>query len=270
MAPVAVSDALLAAAPHVGAYVAELFGITAEADAFAKDVRERDPIWRFKREFAKKRVLKADAGKAWVASGGTAASAADVARAAFTAVLPSFARDALADEELAVARATMLVFEVDEIARKAAKAGGAEWTPELRVRAAHIRAAVAGVEQGPGVTRATATAGADATDQENASLVALVLDATEAWLAQRSHDHGDPAHRWASFHLPRRSTTTTSSKIPARPRAHPELFVGPEHERRERGSFVLTDRRGSAREVEEQIDYCILCHERDKDSYSKG
>ena len=69
MAPAAVSDALLAAAPHVGAYVAELFGITAEADAFAKDVRERDPIWRFKREFAKKRVLKADAGKAWVALG---------------------------------------------------------------------------------------------------------------------------------------------------------------------------------------------------------
>ena len=52
--------------------------------------------------------------------------------------------------------------------------------------------------------------------------------------------------------------------------AFPELFVGPEEGRRERGSFTLTDRRADARHVEQEIDYCLYCHERDKDSCSKG
>ena len=268
MSPVAVSTALLAAAPHVGAFVADLFGVTPETDAFAKDVRDRDPIWRFKRDFAKKRVLKADAGKAWAASGRGADVAGAVARAAFEAVLPSYAMDARADEELAVARATLLVFEVDEIARKAAKAGGAVWTPELRVRASAIRAVVSLVDAGlPGAMSAVEAA----SDEENARLVASVLDAAEAWLAHRTHDHGDPAHGWPSFHVPR--TLDYDHLVEIRrpdPEHLPEMFVGPDHERRERGSFVLTDRRGGAREVEEQIDYCILCHERDKDSCSKG
>ncbi|NUQ79070.1 MAG: FAD-dependent oxidoreductase [Polyangiaceae bacterium] len=50
----------------------------------------------------------------------------------------------------------------------------------------------------------------------------------------------------------------------------PELFVGPEHERRERDGFALTDRRWGVREVEAEVDYCIFCHEQDKDSCTKG
>ena len=52
--------------------------------------------------------------------------------------------------------------------------------------------------------------------------------------------------------------------------AVPELFVGPAHDRRERLGFSLTDRRMRRREVEAEIDYCLLCHDRDKDSCSKG
>jgi NADPH-dependent glutamate synthase beta subunit-like oxidoreductase/NAD(P)H-flavin reductase len=271
MAPTAVSTALLAAAPHVGAYVAELFGVVPEVEAFAQDVRERDPIWRFKRDFAKKRVLKADAGKAWRATGETVETAAGLARVAFTAVLPSFEGECLSDEELAVARATLLLFEVDEIARKAAKAGGAHWTPALRAQVDAVRSALSRGSLVVGGKKVAATVGPEATDEENATLIALVLDAAEAWLAHRNHDHGDPAHRWPSFHMPR--TLDYDHLVEIRrpePDTTPELFVGPDHERRERGSFVLTDRRGGAREVEEQIDYCILCHERDKDSCSKG
>jgi NADPH-dependent glutamate synthase beta subunit-like oxidoreductase/NAD(P)H-flavin reductase len=50
----------------------------------------------------------------------------------------------------------------------------------------------------------------------------------------------------------------------------PELFVGPHHERRQRLGFSLTDSRMSAREVEQEIDYCMLCHDREKDSCSHG
>ena len=271
MAPTEVSSALLAAAPHVGAFVAEHFGVTAEAEAFAHDVRERDPIWRFKRDFAKKRVLKAEAGKAWRALGLGDEEARAVARGVLAAVLPSFDADSRGDEELAVARATILVAEVDETARKAAKAGGAHWTDELRARGSAITRVLAGLGKGSASIAAAAALTSDPSDLDRGRGATFALDAVEAWLARRHGDHGDRVHGWPSMHVPRTLDYDHLVEIrrPERDRL-PELFVGPEHERRERGSFTLTDRRGGAREVEEQIDYCILCHERDKDSCTKG
>ena len=39
---------------------------------------------------------------------------------------------------------------------------------------------------------------------------------------------------------------------------------------RKRDGFALTDRRGTRRNVTKHIDYCMICHEREKDSCSKG
>ena len=50
----------------------------------------------------------------------------------------------------------------------------------------------------------------------------------------------------------------------------PELFVGHEHKLRHRDGFKLTDRRGTPRQVLGQVDYCMYCHDREKDSCSKG
>ena len=50
----------------------------------------------------------------------------------------------------------------------------------------------------------------------------------------------------------------------------PEAMVGPEWRLRRRDGFKLTDARMKPREVLSEIHYCVLCHERDKDSCSKG
>jgi protein-export chaperone SecB len=50
----------------------------------------------------------------------------------------------------------------------------------------------------------------------------------------------------------------------------PELVEGPGRHRRHRDGFRLTDRRWSRLEVLDTIDYCLYCHNRDKDSCSKG
>ena len=57
-----------------------------------------------------------------------------------------------------------------------------------------------------------------------------------------------------------------------RPRADlPEAMIGPDAQLRRRDGFALTDRALArrARSLSE-IHYCVLCHERDKDSCSKG
>ena len=56
-----------------------------------------------------------------------------------------------------------------------------------------------------------------------------------------------------------------------RPNAQvPEQIVGPSARLRRRDGFTLTDPRWQVREVVSEISYCVICHERDKDSCSKG
>ncbi len=259
MKPEAVSEALLAAAPHVSTFLGTLFAVDKELHQLRSDVRSRDPLWRFKREFAKKRVLGANAGKAWAALGLDFAAAQKVSTLAIRAVVT----DPKVDDELAYATGTMLLFEVDDVARKAAKGGGVTFTDELKARAK----TVADTLRGGAVPLPT---GGARGGSEDIDAVMFALDAIEACLHVRHQDHHDPAHRWDSLHQPHTLDHANLVQIRRPDPKLPELFVGPQEERRERGSFLLTDQRGAAREVEREIDYCIFCHNRDKDSCSKG
>jgi NADPH-dependent glutamate synthase beta subunit-like oxidoreductase len=72
------------------------------------------------------------------------------------------------------------------------------------------------------------------------------------------------------MHVPRSIDYGKLVEVERPDAALPELFVGPRHDRRQRLGFSLTDKRMTARQVEQEIDYCMLCHDRDKDSCSKG
>ncbi len=272
MTPEAVSDALLAKAPHVSRFVARLFCVESEAGHKREETEQRNPLWVFKKEFAKKRLFKSNAGHAF-AKTGDAEAASIVARALLISV---GAPNALLgsgseEEESAIAEATLRIVEVDETARKAAKAGGAKWTDELHAVARTLRASLASIETVvKSAADIVAMAAAESTDEEDAKVASFALDAIEGWLAHRRADHHDRAHRWATLHAPHSTDPMNLVQI-RRPRKDlPELFVGPDEERRARDGFALTDRRAGGREVEAEVDYCLYCHDRDKDSCSKG
>jgi NADPH-dependent glutamate synthase beta subunit-like oxidoreductase len=75
---------------------------------------------------------------------------------------------------------------------------------------------------------------------------------------------------WTSFHLPEPMNYDALVETERPNPALPEERVGPSSRRRRRDGFELTDRRMTRREVLGQTHYCILCHEREKDSCSKG
>jgi len=50
----------------------------------------------------------------------------------------------------------------------------------------------------------------------------------------------------------------------------PELLRGADEEMRRRDGFKLTDQRGTMRDALYEVDYCLICHEREKDSCSTG
>ena len=89
-------------------------------------------------------------------------------------------------------------------------------------------------------------------------------EALKRWCAARIHD---PAYRrWVIFKFP--ETLDYWHLVETTP-AGLGVF-GPEARLRRRDGFKLTDPRMTPREVLSEIHYCVLCHERDKDSCSKG
>ena len=234
MTPLQQSEALLAAAPFVGRFVGKLFGVEAELERFRESVRANDPLWRFRKDFVKKRVLRADAGRGWTR--GTE-SARDVARASLQS-MSAAPIGGTTDEESTLASALLPLLEVDDVARKAAKAGGAQWTDELRARARAVRGAV----------RSVATDACEGED--DAALgraVAFALDAIEAWLATGGATSTTRSGAGRRCACRRRSTTRTSSSSSVPTRRCPSSSSVRDHERRERDGFSLTDRRMSAR-----------------------
>ncbi|MDP9193429.1 MAG: pyridine nucleotide-disulfide oxidoreductase, partial [Acidobacteriota bacterium] len=72
---------------------------------------------------------------------------------------------------------------------------------------------------------------------------------------------------WTSFRLPQ--PLVFDRLVPTEP-VDENRFGGDHHEFRRRDGFHLTDERMSTREITDEAHYCIFCHERKKDSCSRG
>jgi NAD(P)H-flavin reductase/NADPH-dependent glutamate synthase beta subunit-like oxidoreductase len=105
----------------------------------------------------------------------------------------------------------------------------------------------------------------EATDKAG---TAAEIESLKRWCAAHVHD---PRYRgWVVFRFPETLDYDHLVHV-QRPDAQlPEEMVGPADRLRRREGFKLTDNRYTRREVLSEIHYCVLCHERDKDSCSKG
>ncbi|MEY4635335.1 MAG: hypothetical protein RJA55_1133, partial [Acidobacteriota bacterium] len=108
---------------------------------------------------------------------------------------------------------------------------------------------------------------AGGSDADKAAL-ATEIDALKRWCA--AHVHSPEYRGWVVFRFPENLDYDHLVQI-QRPHAKlPEQIVGPDDKLRRRQGFALTDPRYTPREVLSEIHYCVLCHERDKDTCSKG
>ncbi len=101
--------------------------------------------------------------------------------------------------------------------------------------------------------------------------VAQALDLLALHLKLR-HDAGDPALAgWRMLHKAHDLDWENGLVRRTRPLADlPEAIEGRAEEFRRRDGFRLTDARASEAEALTEVDHCVLCHEREKDSCSKG
>jgi NADPH-dependent glutamate synthase beta subunit-like oxidoreductase/NAD(P)H-flavin reductase len=255
-----VSAVLLEVAPYVSQFVAKLFCVEPETEALKRSAEARSPLWKFKREFVKKRVHKHSAS--------AEALPAEDALALATAFTAEHRIHAGAsrndDEEFATASVVLALWELDDTARKVASAGGALWTDKHQSMAIAVRNSAQEL-------RGARIPDTFLTDQSApGALSAFLLSAYETALWSRLQTPGDAARTWQSLKAPKNLDYAHLVHLKRPNERLQELFVGTDDARREREGFALTDARGDARLVEQEIDYCLFCHERDKDSCSKG
>jgi NADPH-dependent glutamate synthase beta subunit-like oxidoreductase/NAD(P)H-flavin reductase len=210
--PVEVSALLVGVAGHVSRFVTRLFAIETEVQALADATADQNPVFRFKIDFVRRRVLPA-LKKMSVPADDAGRRAVDQrieALIAKTAGSP-------ADNELAVARAAVALMEEEKTNREG---------------------------------------------------VAAAINDLSQWCAIHLHD---PAYRrWVSFHFPEAIEHFNLVPVKRPVPGLQESMIGPDDKLRRRDGFVLTDRRMQPRQILSEIHYCILCHERDKDTCSKG
>jgi NADPH-dependent glutamate synthase beta subunit-like oxidoreductase/NAD(P)H-flavin reductase len=255
--PVEVSSALTSAAPHVGAFVAKLFRVEKERNAAMKAAADEARIFAFKKEVVKKRILKRPAGE------GTRAQA----EGGYFALLDQLGlRGDARHDEGAVVGALWPVYEALDRVSKSLLKGGAP-APKADFALAADAAAFLG-------RSFAAVEGEEAAARAERALSAWLAPAEDflgCWLHEHEARLGHSVpHPWVSLRHPHKLDFEHLVTL-NRPRPElPELARGPDELLRPRDGFALTDRRFSNREVMSEIDYCIYCHERDKDSCSKG
>jgi len=184
-----------------------------------------------------------------------------------------------ADELVAATRAydVLFRFKVDFVRRRALPLlkGGAHVTATADDHA-YVEAAF--VRMGRDGEMALAQLGCDLLDRDEAlraagtdadkAAVAAEIDSLKRWCA--AHVHNPEYRGWVVFRFPENLDYEHLVQIQRPDAKLPEQILGPDAKLRRRQGFALTDPRYTPREVQSEIHYCVLCHERDKDTCSKG
>jgi NADPH-dependent glutamate synthase beta subunit-like oxidoreductase/NAD(P)H-flavin reductase len=244
------SELLIAVARPLSRFVAQLFRVEPARQVLLDRAAGDQVIFRFK-EFVVRRASKKYPLASQPAT--EAAPLRERVRSFCATAVPELA--APGDEELTTARALVALLDIEEPYRRLAEGQTTDAVPEAVAR--RLEEICARVPERPAADLAG---------------VRGMIDLFERWAALHRFDpaaHGS-VKGWVSFRFPH--PVDHDDLVPLR---RPDerlanVTEGPAGHRRRRDGFHLTDRRMSPREILNEVDYCLYCHDREKDSCSKG
>jgi NADPH-dependent glutamate synthase beta subunit-like oxidoreductase/NAD(P)H-flavin reductase len=259
------SDLLIAAAAHLSRFVARLFRVEAEREAHAASIRAQDAVFEFKNFITRRATKRVPAERALTYDiDSLHASLDSLRRAAFGDTLE-------VDDELGVARMTARLLAWEKLVERGEAVDGGAESASREIGNARERVA----RTGSGSVLAEFESGADQNVSglsDDARFVKSALRLVEAWASVHA-TRGEARERvkaWVSFRAPHPLDYEHLVQL-ERPNADlPEMMRGLDKNLRRRVGFGLTDQRATRREVLDEVNYCLYCHERDKDSCSKG
>jgi NADPH-dependent glutamate synthase beta subunit-like oxidoreductase/NAD(P)H-flavin reductase len=246
------SSLLIAVAEQVSRFVATLFGVEPQLGAQSKRTTAELALFEFKREFVTRRVFKKGVvDRPTKDELGPLDERMNVLlQLGFQAEFPG------PDAERALAEAVISLMRLER------HFAGQAVDPQLGAQFATLRTTLLSSDAGKSAFGSTLL-GAEL-DQ-----VKGLLALADRWTwARATFTH--TFHGWATITQPKALMPDKLVELTVPDAALPEAFEGPEVHLRRRDGFALTDPRFDTRHVMGEVDYCVICHEREKDSCSSG
>ncbi len=273
---VEVSRVITEAAPFVSRFLLQLFGVQHAGAALKDKVSFEQSLFEFRRLFVRPRFyLRRDNSQS---DSGALASLGETLLAELPSELAEPARTLAEDTE---ARFAAVALELLAAQRELKlRSGGAPdalaETPLLSPVVNKVLTLVtAWLDAQPDAAMSEAVRrhlaeGADVNSgHSKLSLLALALDALEVVL--RALQARGVCATWLTFYEPEKVNDGTLVPLERVALGKITALEGLASHRRERDEpFALTDTRGTLREAAKEVDYCVLCQTRGKDSCSKG
>ncbi len=249
MSPVEISKRLTEMAPYLDDFLGRIFGVEEECARLKLRTTREQVIFDVKKEFFVRRALRSVTA---AAAGNLPVEALDEQVRILMTLVPGLPED---DPELAAAGLIAALLQKDRSAKVAL-------TESARRDTAAMRSALRASGKFQALLQDTG--------EDDLKFIAGLLTVCEQWLAAHYYRRTEVMRSWVIFRIPH--TTDYHHLVEYRETRDDSrlLCVGPEEHYRRRDGFDLTDNRFNPREVMSEIEYCIFCHDRDKDSCSKG
>jgi NADPH-dependent glutamate synthase beta subunit-like oxidoreductase/NAD(P)H-flavin reductase len=260
------SQLLVEVGRHLEAFVSELFGVKEALATYYAAAEDERAVMRMKKDLWRKRGQKLL---------GTIPDATEARQGMERVLLACGVAASELGREESVAHVAVRLLDLDDRCGKALAKGGATVTEgELRWLEV-LRGSVSIAEEAEPLRAGKALATA-ALDQLARGLAAMAEEAGEharAWAKEgplRAEEGLTTPVGWAIFRTPRTVDHQHLVHLRRPSERLPEIAEGPLETRRARDGFSLTDLRHPRLEVANETDYCILCHDRSKDSCRHG
>ncbi|HMC81664.1 MAG TPA: FAD-dependent oxidoreductase [Candidatus Polarisedimenticolia bacterium] len=260
--PRELSDLLIRMAPHVSRFLARLFQVEEESARILEVTRNEDPIFRFKVDFIRRRVQKDVHPEHLITFN----------RAETDAAVAGLLRGT-DDRELGLARLACELMDLEAPLAAGVADPLSVLRPDILARVKAFRSSLATIATPSASLSAMLQATSPGDRSADLRLVRSLLRLLEEWCGTRLHDveRKREVDGWVSFRFPQPLDFERLVHT-----SHPrgdgaeEFMETPAGHLRRRDGFKLTDPRMGTREILGEVHYCVYCHERDKDSCSKG
>jgi NADPH-dependent glutamate synthase beta subunit-like oxidoreductase/NAD(P)H-flavin reductase len=251
LSEIAISALLVEMAGFLGSFIEMMFGVGEECKRIRIETHRDEVILQFKKEFVARRVLKKYKEEV------TAQNDRAELQKNLDEILKGFSAVSTDDYELAFATAIMELLHHERATKELFPEDSRDFLIRLVARLRPFDS-----------LRQVLPSSLD--DSSLKAFLSSILSVCERWTAREYYHRSAATVNWIAFRQPRtvdyfNLVESNSSNKPV-----PNARTGAEEHYRRRDGFNLTDPRFSSREVESEVDYCIICHERNKDSCSKG
>jgi NADPH-dependent glutamate synthase beta subunit-like oxidoreductase/NAD(P)H-flavin reductase len=250
-----VSKILTDSAPFLSDFIARMFGVTREREELEREILRQNPIWRYK-FFVQRR-----AAKTFPPDQVSAFDLNEVSLALTEVRNTAFDETLVWDDELGVAEVAARLLDAEDVLTKEEELTGRDAETIARLDRAFEKLK----DKSYGKLLSQFVLEIDAAGDLLQLRAAIRL--LEIWSAA---EFFKKEKRWKAFKTPHALDYQNLVHLIRPVEKNPNLMRGLDAEMRRRDGFKLTDDRGTMRDSLYEVDYCLICHERDKDSCSTG